>query len=114
MINTEITNNNTNGFKKLLKESISDILLTEYPEIYKIKLSLQISDGCMLIGPILIHLILPLTLVPTSGKKRATNNKILSSINIQSVLNKNSDGISKNADKTIIPMAKKNDCLCTK
>ena len=68
----------------------------------------------MLIGPILIHLILPLTLVPTSGKKRATNNKILSSINIQSVLNKNSDGISKNADKTIIPMAKKNDCLCTK
>ena len=31
--------------KKLLSEFISDILLTEYPEIYKIKLNLHISDG---------------------------------------------------------------------
>ena len=45
IINTEIMNKRINGFKKLLKELISDILLTEYPEIYKIKLSLQISDG---------------------------------------------------------------------
>ncbi len=35
IINTEIMNRRINGFKKLLKELISDILLTEYPEIYK-------------------------------------------------------------------------------
>ena len=36
---------NVKGFKKLLNEFISDILPTQYPEIYKIKLNLHISDG---------------------------------------------------------------------
>ena len=44
-IKTEIKNKSVNGFKKLLKESISDIRLTQYPEMYKIKLNLHISDG---------------------------------------------------------------------
>ena len=41
----KITNKRINGFKKLRNEFISVILLTEYPEIYKIKLNLQISVG---------------------------------------------------------------------
>jgi hypothetical protein len=33
MIKIEMINNRINGFKKLLRELISDILLTDYPEI---------------------------------------------------------------------------------
>ena len=60
-----IIKSNPSGFKKLLSELISDIRLTEYPDIYKIKLNLHISVGWILIDPNLIHLMLPLTLVPT-------------------------------------------------
>ena len=45
IIKIEIKNNKNNGFKKPLKEFISVILLTEYPDIYSIKLNLHISDG---------------------------------------------------------------------
>ena len=41
----EIIKSNPSGFKKLLSELISDIRLTEYPDIYKIKLNLHISEG---------------------------------------------------------------------
>ena len=110
----DIMNNRNNGFKKLLSEFISDILLTEYPEIYRIKLNLQISEGCILIGPILIHLILPFTLVPTSGIKRIIKRIMLNNINIQSDLKRKSDG---NIKKSIIensPTEINNACLLAK
>ena len=65
-------------------------------------------------GPILIHLILPLTLVPTSGMNKAINKKILSNINTQSALNKKSDGRTKKKSKAIIPIATKKACLFAK
>ena len=66
----------------------------------------------MFIGPNLIHLMLPFTLVPTSGINKTTNKIILININIQSVLYKNSDGIdrkkikAKSGSLTIIKVAK--------
>ena len=100
----DIMNNRNNGFKKLLSEFISDILLTEYPEIYRIKLNLQISEGWILIGPILIHLIHPFTLVPTSGIKRIIKRIMLNNINIQSDLKRNLMAILRKMSLKIVPL----------
>ena len=68
----------------------------------------------MLIGPNLIHLMLPFTLVPTSGINKTANKIILININIQSVLYKNSDGIDTKKIKAKRPIAINKACLSTK
>ena len=82
--------------------------------MYNIKLNLHISDGCILIEPNLIHLILPLTEVPTSGINNASSNKILTSIKIQSNLYKNSEGVIKKMTIVSIPSDINNNCLDAK
>jgi hypothetical protein len=65
----------------------------------------------MLIGPNLIHLMLPLTSVPTPGKNNATS-KIRDSIkNNQSNFLKKSDGISRKKQKIMKPIEIKMACL---
>ena len=62
-------------------------------------------------GPKLIHLMLPLTLVPTSGMNNAINNPILININIQSDLNRKSEGMDKKQIIAITPIEIKSICL---
>ena len=50
-------------------------LLTQYPDMYINNASLLTSDGWILIGPILIHLVLPFTSVPMPGSNSANNNR---------------------------------------
>ena len=69
MINNPKRANTIKGLKNPSEVLISLSLLTQYPEIYITKASLLTSEGWILIGPILIHLKLPLTSVPTPGKK---------------------------------------------
>ena len=114
IINKAIINNKNKGFKKLLNVSISDMRLTEYPEIYKIKLNLHISDGWIFIGPALIHLVLPFTVVPTSGRNSTNNRMILISIKTQSDLNKKSDGMTEKNIIEISPIEINSICLDAK
>tara|TARA_Y100000816_G_scaffold288296_1_gene272600 strand:- start:9 stop:335 length:327 start_codon:yes stop_codon:yes gene_type:complete len=107
-------NKRNNGFKKLLSEFISDILLTEYPEIYIIKLNLQTSEGWILIDPILIHLMLPFTLIPTSGINRIIKRSMLNNINTQSDLKRNSEGNIKKKINENSPTDIKSACLFAK
>ena len=75
------------------------------------KASLLASEGWILIGPILIHLKLPLTSVPTPGKKRAiSKSKEQIKINQSSVRNK-LEGMLKAIIVAKIPTIKKITCL---
>ena len=69
------------------------------------------SDGWILIGPSLIHLMLPLTSVPTPGKNNATSNIRDSINNNQSNFLKKSDGIRRKRQKIIKPIEIKMACL---
>ena len=65
-------------------------------------LNLQTSAGWTLIGPNLIHLMLPLTSVPTPGTKRAIRRAILMSRKSQSIFYKNVDGVERKMVNTKI------------
>ena len=75
------------------------------------RLNLQISDGCMPIGPTLIHLMLPFTDVPISGTKSNTSNNMLISINNQSILSKKLDGIMRKKTIARSPIETNISCL---
>ena len=68
----------------------------------------------MLIGPILIHLMLPFTLVPTSGINRIIKRSMLNNINTQSDLKRNSDGNIKKKINENSPTDIKSACLFAK
>ena len=75
------------------------------------RLNLHISDGWMPIDPTLIHLMLPFTDVPISGTKSNTSNKILISINNQSILSKKLDGIIRKKTIARNPIETNINCL---
>lgn len=111
MINNPKRANTIKGLKNPSEVLISLSLLTQYPEIYITKASLLTSEGWILIGPILIHLKLPFTSVPTPGKKRAiSKSKEPIKINQSNVRNK-FDGILKAIIVARIPIIKKITCL---
>ena len=67
-----------------------------------------------MIGPILIHLKLPFTSVPTPGKKRATSNRKEPIKITQSNVRNNFEGMLKATVVATIPIMKKIICLDAK
>ena len=106
--------NNIKGLRKPLSVLISPILRTQYPDVYKIILNLQTSAGWMLIGPNLIHLILPFTSVPIPGINRATRSNILISMKSQSVFSNKEEGIERKTVNIKIPTPINKACLVAK
>jgi hypothetical protein len=79
--------------------------------MYTTNASLLTSEGWILIGPILIHLKLPFTSVPTPGKKRAISNS-REPIKINQSNEKNRfEGMLKAIIVAKIPKSKKITCL---
>ena len=111
IINSPKRANTIKGLKNPSEVLISLSLLTQYPEIYITKASLLISEGWMFIGPILIHLKLPLTSVPTPGKKRVIS-KSNEPIKIsQSNVRNKFEGMLNAIIVAKIPRIKKITCL---